>query len=161
MGHHHPVKLATLCYLEQEGKVLMLHRVKKDQDLHQGKWNGVGGTFEPGESPEECARREIEEETGYIPQKMHLKGTITFPGFDGEHDWYVFVYTVSAFIGELKESEEGALHWIEKEKVYDLNLWEGDRDFLPWVFAETHPFFSAKFFYVNMEYRGHEVEFYG
>ena len=87
------MKLATLCYVQQNGKTLMVHRIKKSNDMHQGKWNGLGGKFEPGETPEECARREIQEESGLIPKKLILRGIIKFPAFSEFEDWYTFIFS--------------------------------------------------------------------
>ena len=113
------LKLATLVYVKQNGKTLMLHKAKGYQT---GKWNGLGGKLEPGESPEECMKREVKEESGLIVKKAALKGFLTWPNFDGEHDWYAFVYVVTEFEGEIKASDEGELHWIDDEKIMDLNL---------------------------------------
>jgi 8-oxo-dGTP diphosphatase len=152
------MKLATLCYLKQDGRTLMLYRNKKPNDMHEGKWNGLGGKLEPGESPEECMRREVGEESGLTASATQLKGILTFPLFDGLEDWYVFVYTVSKFSGDLAESAEGELHWIPDEELLDLNLWPGDRIFLPWLGGER--FFSAKFVYRQGELVSHSVTFY-
>ena len=150
--------LATLCYVRQNGKTLMIHRVKKENDFHEGKWNGLGGKFEPGESPEQCAIREIMEESGLVAKRLSMKGILTFPNFDTINDWYAFVFVVDDHEGELIDSAEGELEWIENRDLEKLNLWEGDRFFLPWLDQEN--FFSAKFVYVNGEYISHEVKFY-
>ncbi|PKL83074.1 MAG: DNA mismatch repair protein MutT [Ignavibacteriae bacterium HGW-Ignavibacteriae-3] len=152
------MQLATLCYLMDGERTLMLHRVKKKNDVHEGKWNGLGGKFEPGESPEECAIREVREECGLIIKKPVMHGFITFPMFDGKKDWYVFVFTAREFEGELIDSHEGKLEWIPDNKLLELNLWEGDRTFIPWLFEEK--FFSAKFIYENGNLITHEVNFY-
>ncbi|MEZ4629905.1 MAG: 8-oxo-dGTP diphosphatase [Deinococcales bacterium] len=152
------MKLSTLCYLRQNGKTLMLHRNKKAGDYHEGKWNGLGGKFEAGESPEDCMRREVFEESGLEVIKAQLKGFITFPSFDGEDDWYVFVYVVEAWRGELRASAEGSLHWIEDERLFELNLWPGDRVFMEWL--EHPPFFSAIFRYKEGKFKDYEVTFY-
>ncbi|MDZ7764918.1 MAG: NUDIX domain-containing protein [Melioribacteraceae bacterium] len=86
------MKLATLCYIQKENKTLMLYRNKKENDYHEGKWNGLGGKFEPGETPEDCAIREIKEEAGLTVKKLVMKGFITFPLFDGKDDWHVFLF---------------------------------------------------------------------
>jgi 8-oxo-dGTP diphosphatase len=138
---------ATLCYVRKDDFVLMLHRVKKTDDMHKGKWNGLGGKFEKGESPEDCVIREVSEESGLKIINPVLKGIITFPQFDGENDWLVFVFQSNKFTGELSASDEGILKWIKKDKLLNLNLWEGDKIFLPWVFEDK--FFSAKFVYQN------------
>lgn len=150
--------MATLCYLKRDGKTLMVHRTKKENDMHMGKWNGLGGKLEPGETPEECAIREIYEESGLTVTKPILKGILTFPGFANDEDWYAFVFLAPEFEGELIESPEGTLKWVDDEQLLDLNLWEGDRIFLPWL--EGHRFFSAKFVYKDGQLNDHEVVFY-
>ena len=96
------MKLATLCYVmdKKNNSTLMIYRNKKQNDYHEGKWNGLGGKFEPGETPEECAVREIEEESGLKVRSVIMKGFITFPLFDGKDDWYVFLFTADEFEGE-------------------------------------------------------------
>ncbi|MFZ1753803.1 MAG: 8-oxo-dGTP diphosphatase [Caldilineaceae bacterium] len=153
------MKLATLCYVQKPGHTLMLHRVKKKNDMHQGKWNGLGGKVEAGESPEECAVREVWEESGLTCRNPRLRGFITFPAFDEIDDWYTFLYTFDEFEGELIDSPEGNLAWIENERLLALNLWPGDRVFLPWVFQDS--LFSAKFIYEKGEFIRHAVTFYG
>lgn len=150
--------MATLCYLKGDGKTLMVHRTKKENDMHMGKWNGLGGKLEPGETPEECAIREIYEESGLTVTKPILKGILTFPGFANDEDWYAFVFVAPEFEGELIESPEGMLKWVDDEQLLDLNLWEGDRIFLPWL--EGYRFFSGKFVYVDGQLTDHEVVFY-
>ena len=152
------MKLATLCYIQKDDKTLMLYRNKKENDYHEGKWNGLGGKFEPGESPEECAIREIKEESGLTVKNLVMKGFITFPLFDGKDDWFVFLFIIDDFEGDLIDSPEGELEWIPDEKLLELNLWEGDRYYMPWLFEDK--FFSAKFIYEDGEYKSHEVCFY-
>ncbi len=152
------MKLATLCYIRKENKTLMLYRNKKENDYHEGKWNGLGGKFEPGESPEECAIREVKEESGLTVKSLKLKGIITFPMFDTKEDWYVFLYVIDEFEGELIDSPEGKLEWIENDKLTELNLWDGDQIFIPWLFEDK--FFSAKFNYDNGKFVDYTVEFY-
>jgi 8-oxo-dGTP diphosphatase len=152
------MKLATLCYVMQNDKTLMLYRNKKENDYHEGKWNGLGGKFEQGETPEECAIREIREESGLIVKDPNLKGIITFPMFDGKDDWYVFVFTFNGYEGELIDSNEGELEWIKNDELTDLNLWEGDSIFLPWLYQDK--FFSAKFIYEDGKYIEHEVNYH-
>lgn len=152
------MKLATLCYIRKENKTLMLYRNKKENDYHEGKWNGLGGKFEPGESPEECAVREVKEECGLTVKSLKLKGLITFPMFDTKEDWYVFLYIIDEFEGELIDSPEGKLEWIENDKLTELNLWDGDKIFIPWLFEDK--FFSAKFHYDNGKFVDYTVEFY-
>ena len=153
------MKLATLCYIKKENQTLMLYRNKKENDYHEGKWNGLGGKFEQGESPEQCMRREILEESGLTVESATLKGFITFPMFDGSDDWYVFVYTIESFTGELIDSPEGELHWIDNDKLLDLNLWDGDKIFIHWL--EQPKTFSAIFYYdSDGNFQNHEVTFY-
>ncbi len=149
---------ATLCYLEKDNKILMLYRNKKENDYHEGKWNAPGGKFESGESPEECVIREMKEETGLKIENPVLKGMITFPMFDGKNDWYVFLFRAFEFSGEMIDSPEGSLEWIEKDKLLDLNLWEGDKTFIPWLFADK--LFSAKFIYKEKDLKDFQVNFY-
>lgn len=152
------MKLAVICYVRKDGQVLMTHRNKKEGDYHKGKWNGLGGKFEAGESPEECARREIKEESGLIAEELKFRGFITFPLFDGVEDWHVFLFTVDKFSGSLTESPEGDLEWIPQDKIFDLNLWEGDKTFLSWIFEEK--FFTAKFNYKNGKFIDYSANFY-
>ena len=152
------MKLATLCYVRKGGKTLMLHRVKKREDVHEGKWNGLGGKFEQGESPEDCVKREILEEAGLKIQNPLLKGVLTFPDFAKEEDWYVFVFTASRFTGRLLDSDEGNLAWIKDGDLLKLNLWEGDRVFLPLLKRRGH--FSGKFHYKNGRLSKYSVEKY-
>ncbi len=151
--------LATLCYVRHNGKTLMMHRNKRPDDVHLGKYNGLGGKFEPGESPDECVVREVLEESNLniVPE---LRGVLTFPQFAKGHDWYCFLYTASKFTGELKaDCPEGDLVWIEDDRVLQLPLWPGDRIFLNWL--SQPKFFSAKFNYTGGQLISHEVNFYG
>jgi 8-oxo-dGTP diphosphatase len=149
--------LATLCYIKQHGKTLMVYRNKKPDDIHEGKWNGLGGKFEAGETPEECVRREVLEESGLIIQNPHLHGLLMFPRFKG-NDWYVFVYTTDEFQGELIDSPEGRLEWIEDDRLTSLRLWESDHIFLPWL--KEGKFFSAKFEYEGDVMQTYQVTFH-
>ena len=135
----------TLCYIERNGSYLMLHRIKKKNDLNKNKWIGIGGKFEEGESPEECLVREVCEETGLHLTSYRLRGIVTFvcPPYPTE---YMYLYTACAEEAPLAPCEEGELAWVEKEKVPSLPLWEGDRIFLR-LLAEEHPFFSLKLVY--------------
>jgi 8-oxo-dGTP diphosphatase len=149
---------ATLCYVRSGGRTLMLHRNKKAGDVHLGKWNGLGGKMDPGESPEDCVVREVREESGLTVSDARLRGVLTFPAFRDGEDWLVFVYTATRFTGELGECSEGALSWVDDAKILGLPLWEGDRVFLPWLKAER--FFSAKFTYRDGRLTSHEERFY-
>jgi 8-oxo-dGTP diphosphatase len=154
------MKLATLCYVinRQNNTTLMIHRIKKENDVHQGKWNGLGGKFEENESPEECVIREIKEESGLNIISPKLHGFITFPLFDGKEDWYVFVFTADEFTGNMISSDEGKLEWIPNDKIIDLNLWDGDAIFINWL--KENKFFSAKFVYSNGKLVNYSVNFY-
>lgn len=152
------MKLATLCYVRRPGQTLMVHRIKKENDMHLGKWNGLGGKLEAGETPEECAIREIREESGLTVSRLDWKGFLTFPGFANEEDWYAFVFVAECLPGELIESAEGTLQWIDNEQLLSLNLWEGDRIFLPWL--DRPGFFSGKFVYRDGQLIEHSVVFY-
>jgi len=149
--------LATLCYIKQDDHTLMVYRNKKPNDMHEGKWNGLGGKFEPGESPEECVKREVLEESGLQIRNPHMHGLLMFPEFKGD-DWYVFVFTASEFSGELIDSPEGKLEWIPDEKLTSLNLWESDHIFFPWL--DDEKFFSAKFIYEGDQMQTYEVTFH-
>lgn len=137
--------LTTLCYVEQDGKYLMLHRVKKEHDINKDKWIGIGGHFEKDESPEECLAREVMEETGCTLEHASLRGIVTFVSGDGVTE-YMFLYTASGLTGELIDCDEGDLEWIEKDAVYNLELWEGDKIFFR-LLEERDDFFSLKLVY--------------
>jgi 8-oxo-dGTP diphosphatase len=149
--------LATLCYIKHDGHTLMVYRNKKPNDMHEGKWNGLGGKFEPGESPEECIIREVREESGLRIREPKLHGLLMFPDFKGD-DWYVFVFTANQFEGELIDSPEGVLEWIPDEKLTLLNLWESDPIFFPWLVNDK--FFSAKFIYEGDQMQNYDVSFH-
>jgi len=136
----------------------MIHRIKKQNDMHAGKWNGLGGKLEPGETPEECARREIKEESGLQVKKLQWKGFLTFPQFSNQEDWYAFVFVAEADQDEVIDSAEGQLRWIPNHELLELNLWEGDRVFLPWL--DQPGFFSAKFIYQDKKLVDYQVSFY-
>lgn len=141
------MELTTLCYIEKEDAYLMLHRVSKEHDVNKDKWIGVGGHFEKGESPEECLLHEVKEETELTLTNYRFRGLVTFlnEGWEAE---YMCLYTADGFEGELTACNEGKLEWVEKAKLNELNLWEGDRIFFR-LLDEELPFFSLK-----LEYRG-------
>jgi 8-oxo-dGTP diphosphatase len=148
------VKLGTLAYVRRGDETLMLRRPDAGHP-QAGKHNGLGGKLEPGESPEECLRREVLEEAGLVVLESEYKGLITFPDFDGRDDWYVWVYLVTRFSGEPRPGPEGDLVWVETASVKDLPLWEGDRHFLPWL--DEPGTFSAVFRYEQGRFVSYEV----
>lgn len=152
------MKLATLCYVRHGGRTLMIHRVKKENDIHEGKWNGLGGKMQPGETPEECVIREVFEESGLSIYQPELRGILTFPNFARNEDWYAFVFVARQFEGKLIDSPEGNLKWIADEDLLNLNLWEGDRFFLPLL--DRAGFFSGKFVYQDGRLIEHSILVY-
>jgi 8-oxo-dGTP diphosphatase len=142
----------TLCYLEKGGQYLMLHRVKKENDLNHDKWIGVGGKFEEDESPEECLLRETREETGLTLTEWRYRGIVTFVSDEWPTE-YMHLFTAQAWTGEQTDCDEGVLEWIDKEKLLGLPLWEGDKIFLRLLDA-NEPFFSLK-----LQYQGEKLVF--
>lgn len=136
----------TLCYLERGGSLLMLRRDKKENDENAGKWIGVGGKLEEGESPEDCVRREVREETGLTLGAARLRGIVTFVSDEWGTE-QMFLFTSSDFSGEMTDCDEGALEWVPAARVAALPLWEGDRIFLSLITEEAVPFFSLKLCY--------------
>lgn len=143
------MSLTTLCYIEKDGKYLMMHRIKKKNDINQEKWIGIGGHFEPNESPEECLLREAKEETGLTLTSYRFRGLVTFLSDRWETE-YMCLYTADGYEGELTDCNEGELVWVDKEEVMNLNLWEGDKIFFR-LLNENAPFFSLKLRYVGEE----------
>ncbi len=139
--------LTTLCYIERDDEYLMLHRISKKNDLSKDKWLGVGGHFEGDESPEECMKREIFEETGYdiALDELNYRSIITFISDRGDYE-LMSLFTVKCPGGEPKECNEGKLEWVKKKDVYKLNLWEGDKIFFK-LMEESNKFFSLKMAY--------------
>ena len=138
-------KLSTLCYIEQDGKYLMLHRTVKENDVNKDKWIGVGGHFEAKESPEECLLREVWEETGYTLTSYQYRGIVTFV-YGEDTVEYMSLFTADGFTGEPIPCNEGDLEWVEKDAVLQLNIWEGDKIFFR-LLAEERDFFSLKLVY--------------
>ena len=137
----------TLIYIECGGEYLMLHRTKKENDCNRDKWIGIGGKYEEGESPEECALRETKEETGLTLTSYRCRGMVTF--LLGELTEYMFLYTADAWTGTLVKDaarNEGILEWVPKEQVEQLPIWEGDKIFFR-LLNEERPWFSLKLVY--------------
>ena len=144
----------TLCYIRRGEEYLMLHRIKKENDLNHDKWIGIGGKFEDKESPYDCARREIFEETGYLAQKLSYRGVVTFVS-DIYPTEYMHLFTCKTFSGEEKpDCDEGELLWVDKNEITSLPIWEGDKIFLE-LLKNNHPFFSLK-----LEYTGDDLKSY-
>ena len=141
------MKNTSLCYIERDGKYLMLHRTKKVNDENHDKWIGVGGKFEEGESPEECMLREVQEETGLTLTAWRYRGIVTFVSdeWGGE---YMHLLTADGYSGELKSCDEGELEWVKKQRLPALPIWEGDKIFLR-LLDSAQPFFSLKLCYAG------------
>ena len=140
----------TLCYIERDGKYLMLHRTKKEGDENRDKWIGIGGKFEDKESPEDCVLREVREETGLTMTDFAYRGIVTFVS-DRWPTEYMHLFHCSGYTGTVGQCDEGELEWIEKEKLLGLQLWEGDKIFLRLLDTDC-PFFSLK-----VEYQGERL----
>ena len=138
--------ITTLCYIENNAQYLMLHRTKKQNDINQGKWIGVGGHVEIEESPEECLVREVKEETGLTLTSYRLRGLVSFINSECESE-LMCVFTADEYTGNLITCEEGDLQWIAKTQVPDLPTWEGDRVFLELLLSDEQRFFSIKLQY--------------
>lgn len=147
------MKLTTLCYIEKDNKYLMLYRNKKENDLNQGKWVGIGGKFEEKESPDECLLREVKEETGLTLINYKLRCLVTFVSDKWETE-HMYVYTSNSFKGTIHECNEGTLKWIDIDKIYDLNIWEGDKLFFNKMQNEEN------FFTMKVEYQGDKLVSY-
>ena len=145
-----PMTMTTLCYLEQNDSYLMMHRVKKKQDMNQDKWIGVGGHAEDYESPEDCLLREVQEETGLTLTDYRFRGIVTFAMKDAETQ-YMCLYTATGWTGRMKEDcPEGNLEWVRKDQIHTLDLWEGDKVFFR-LLTDEGPFFSLKLYYESDE----------
>ncbi len=143
---------STLCYIEKDGKYLMLHRVKKEHDANRDKWIGIGGKFEDGESPEECVLRETKEETGLTLTDYRYRGIVTFVSDRWETE-YMHLFTATGFSGKLIDCDEGVLEWISKERLAAIPKWQGDEIFLRLLDSDA-PFFSLK-----LRYEGENLVF--
>ncbi len=135
---------SSLCYIEKDGRYLMLHRVKKKNDINKDKWIGVGGRFEEGESPYDCVRREVKEETSLTLNKPIYRGIVTF--VMGDVTELMHLFTCTDFLGEVGECNEGELEWVNISDVVKLPIWEGDKVFLK-LLSDNAPFFSLKLKY--------------
>ena len=140
----------TLCYIEKDGKYLMLHRIKKENDLNKDKWIGIGGKFEGEESPDECILREAKEETGLTLTEYKCRGIVTFVNDECEGE-YMFLFTADGFEGEMKECDEGDLQWVSREFLDNLPKWEGDQIFLDLLWQD------APFFLLTLRYSGDKL----
>ncbi len=139
------MRLTTLCYIERDNSYLMLHRTKKSLDENAGKWIGLGGHLEPGESPGDCVLREIREESGLSVTDLRLRGILTFilPDWGDE---LTFLYTARTEEDPRQDCAEGVLQWVPVDQVMSLPLWEGDRYFLP-LLRSREDCFSLKLIY--------------
>ena len=140
----------TLCYITRGDEVLMLHRVKKKNDINKDKWIGIGGKFEGEESPDDCLLREVREETGMELTDWKCRGVVTFlsDGCEGE---FMYLFTADGFVGEPKECDEGDLQWVSREFLYSLPMWEGDKIFLDLLWQD------APFFLLKLRYQGDQL----
>ena len=140
------MKQTTVCYIEADGKYLMLHRVKKENDANRDKWIGIGGKLEEGESPFDCVRREVREECGLVLNSLKSRGIITFVSNEFGTE-YMHLFSSDSFCGEISDScDEGVLEWIEKERLLEIPMWAGDKIFLRLLDTENR-FFSLKLVY--------------
>ncbi len=139
------MKQTSLCYLDNGSQYLMLHRITKKNDENHDKWIGVGGKFQEGESPEECMAREMLEETGFSPIDWQYRGIVTFVS-DIYGTEYMHLFTCTRWVGKAKPCNEGVLQWVDKDKISELNIWEGDTIFLN-LLRFDEPFFSLKLSY--------------
>ncbi len=141
----------TLCYIHRGNDVLMLHRVKKKNDINKDKWIGIGGKFLPGESPEECLLREAREETGLELEHWQCRGVVTFLTEKPEEGEYMYLFTADGFSGELKTCDEGDLQWVSRDFLSSLPQWEGDKIFLDLLWQ------NAPFFLLKLRYQGEKL----
>ena len=158
MSERMQMQNTTLCYIEKDGAYLMLHRVKKEADINKDKWVGIGGKFEEGESPEECLVREVKEETGLTLHSWRCRGIVTFVSEEYGTE-YMHLFTSDDFSGEITECDEGELVWVEKSRVPDLPIWEGDKIFFR-LLEEDIGFFSLKLEYSGDSLVRHETVVY-
>ena len=145
----------TLCYYERDGRTLMLHRVKKKNDVNHDKWIGIGGKLEPGETPQACMLREIAEETGLTLTKWAYRGVVTFISEDWTEEMHLFSATEAE--GTLRACDEGELKWVETGELTHLPIWEGDKVFLR-LLAMGQPFFHLTLVYEGERLAGAQLD---
>ena len=153
------MRMTTLCYIEQDGKYLMLHRTKKKKDINKDKWIGVGGHAEEGEGPEECLLREVKEETGLTLTSYQFRGLITFISNECEPE-LMCLFTADEFTGELITCNEGDLVWVDKTQVPELPTRSGDAIFLKQILSDDPRFFTLRLVYVDDTLVEHRLQFY-
>ena len=141
----------TLCYITRGNDVLMLHRVKKKNDINKDKWIGIGGKFEANETPDECLLREAMEETGLTLTSWQCRAVVTFLTENDDDGEYMYLFTADGFEGELKECDEGDLQWVSRDFLDQLPKWEGDKIFLDLLWQD------APFFLLTLRYHGDEL----
>ena len=141
----------TLCYILRGNDVLMLHRIKKKNDINKDKWIGIGGKLEEGESPDDCLLRETKEETGLSLTNWQCRGIVTFLSDQAEGE-YMYLFTADRFEGELKDCDEGQLQWISRQYLSNLPKWEGDQIFLDLLWE------NAPFFLLTLRYAGDTLQ---
>ena len=154
------MQITTLCYIEQDGKYLMLHRTKKKHDINENKWIGVGGHAEGTEGPEECLLREVKEETGLTLTSYRFRALITFVSDKQEPEMMMCLFTADAFTGKLITCDEGELVWVDKREVPKLPTWEGDAIFLERLLADEERFFTLRLVYEGDKLVEKSVNFY-
>ena len=142
------MKKTTLCYIEKDNKYLMLYRNKKENDINKGKWIGIGGKFEMGETPTECMLREVKEETGLTPTEYKQRGIVNFYS-EIHDDEQMHLFSIYDYSGNIISCDEGELKWIDKQELYNLTLWEGDRIFLKLISEKETDFFRLALYYDN------------
>ena len=151
------MKNTSLCYIEKDGAYLMMHRVKKQNDINREKWVGIGGKFESGETPYDCAIREVKEETGLTPKNLKYRGLVTFVS-DLYGTEYMHLFTADGYEGQLvKDCKEGELVWVNKKDLFSLNIWEGDKIFFELLDSQEN-FFSLKLVYKGDKLVSHEIK---
>ena len=156
------MKMTTLCYIEKDGKYLMLHRTKKERDINRDKWIGVGGHAEGTEGPEDCLLREVKEETGLTLTSYRFRGLVTFVSDAVPEVEEMCLFTADGFTGELNDCNEGSLQWVDKQEVLNLPTWEGDAIFLRLLIeADEQHFFTLRLVYEGEKLMEKQLRIYG